>query len=103
VNIAFGRSSTGVDTGGGTGVADGLSLGVAEVFVSSVAIGEGEATILGTGVGAGYLPLTSELAPRVMSHAISTPEAPSTRTIANTQGSAPLRDSILVLSAPTCL
>jgi len=105
VNIAFGRSITGVDAGGGTGArtgaADGLSLGVAELFVSSVAIGEGEARILGTGVGAGYLPLTSESPPRVMSHAIRTPEAPSTRTMANTHGSAPLRDSVLVSSALT--
>jgi hypothetical protein len=93
----FGRSVVGVGTGGfsiscvGLGVADGLSIGVGEF--STVASGEGVAPILGTGVGAGNFPLVSPPPPRVTSQAIRTPEAPRTRTIANTHGNTPLRDS----------
>jgi hypothetical protein len=57
--------------------------------------GDGVATTLGTGVGAGYLPLVSPAPPRVMIHAMRTPDAPRTRTIANTHGNAPLRDLAL--------
>src|SRR5260370_37983044 len=101
-NIGLGLSFAGVGAGvlslslvGRFGVADGLSLAVGDVYLSAVATGDGAATTLVMGVGAGYLLLVSELPTRVMSHAIRTPEAPSTRTIANTHGSAPLRDSIL--------
>jgi hypothetical protein len=108
-NIGFGRSIAGVGDGrlsvsfvGRFGVADGLSAGVSE-SLWTVAAGEGETTILGPGVGAEYLPLRSPPPPRVMSHAINTPEAPITRTIANTHGKAPLLDSPRSSSALTCL
>jgi hypothetical protein len=91
-----------VGAGERAGVADGLSLGVGELFVSGVAIGEGKAPILGTGVGTGYLPLTSAAPPRVINHAIRTPEAASTSTIANTHGSTLLLDSPLVSSDLAC-
>jgi hypothetical protein len=107
-NAGLGRSVVGVGTGGfsisfvGIGVADGLSIGVGELRVSAVASGEGDAPILGLGVGAGYLPLVSPvLSPaRVTSQAIKTPEAPRTRTIANTHGNTPLLDSPRASTAP---
>ena len=93
-NIGFGRDGVGVGLMISlVGVADGLSLGVGELFISAVGSGEGGIRMLGPGVGAGYLLLVSPLPPRVMSHAIRTPEAPRTRTIANTHGHAPLLDS----------
>jgi hypothetical protein len=56
-------------------------------------MGVAEGMTLGLGVGTGYLPLVSSAAPRIMIHAMSTPEAPTTRTIANTHGKALLRVS----------
>ena len=96
-NIAFGRDGVGVGLSiSFIGVADALSLGVGDLSASDVAIGDGVARILGTGVGAGYLPLVSPAPLRVISHAIRTPDAPRTRTIANTHGHALLLDSPLV-------
>jgi len=65
-------------------------------------MGVGEGMTLGRGVGAGYLPLVSSARPRVTIQAIRTPEAPSTRTIANTQGKALLRVSLSLSSEPAC-
>jgi hypothetical protein len=98
-NVGFGR---GVDVEGGLGVAVDFSRGVRDLLASSMELaafsietGDGEAKTLGMEVETGYLLLTSAPPPpRVMNHAIRTPEAPSTRTIANTQGKTPLRDSL---------
>ncbi|HYR75582.1 MAG TPA: hypothetical protein VEM96_07040 [Pyrinomonadaceae bacterium] len=98
-NIVFGRDGVGV---GRSGVADGLSIGVGDFFTSLVGAGEGVIRTLGTGVGAGYLPLVSPADPRVMIHAMRTPEAPRTRTIANTHGNGLLRGSPRAPSALTC-
>ena len=49
---------------------------------------------LGVGIGVGILLLVSSVRPRVMNQAISTPETPSTKTIANTHGNALLFDSL---------
>src|SRR5437773_1293236 len=99
VNIGFGRG-VGVGMEGGLGVAVDFSRGVRDLsassidlWASSIEAGDGEATILGAGIDTGFLLLTFPPPPRVMNHAIRTPEAPSTRTIANTQGKTPLRDS----------
>jgi len=90
-----------VGTAVGLGVALGVALGVGVSPASGVATGVGAADALGTGVGAGYLLLMSSAGLRVMSHAIRTPEAPRTRTIANTHGHGPLRDSPRMPSPPT--
>jgi len=96
-NIGLGRDGVGV----GLSISFvGRSIGVGESSISAVATGDGEAMIVGAGVGAGYLLLVSP-PPRVMSHAIRTPEAPRTRTIANTQGHAPFLDSPPLPSALT--
>jgi hypothetical protein len=92
VNIGLGRCVVGVGTGR-SGVADGFFSGVGESSISGVASGVGEATILGNGVWTGYFPLTLVSPLRVMNHAIRTPEAPRTRTIAKTHGNALLLDS----------
>ena len=106
-NIGFGRSINGVGTGGLSvsllgrfGVADGRLSGVGDLDISAVATGDGEAMMPGAGVGAGYRLAVSSEGPRVMNHAIRTPEAPNTRTMANTQGKALLRESIPLPSAP---
>ena len=96
-NAGLTTSFVGVGPGGfgvevGFGVAAGLSSGVGVLAISTVGSGDGETMMVGTGVGAGYRPLTSSPLPRVMNHAISTPEAPRTRTIANTHGKARLRE-----------
>ena len=106
-NIGFGRDGVGegglsISFVGRFGVADGLSLGVEDLAISVVATGDGVAMTLGTDVGAGYRALVSPARPRVMNQAMRTPEAPRTRTIANTQGKAPLRDSPPASSLPTC-
>jgi hypothetical protein len=71
-------------------------------MLSSIAniSGDGVDLTLGTGVGVGYLSLVLSASPRVRNHAMSTPEAPSTRTMAKTQGRVDLRDADV--SALTC-
>jgi hypothetical protein len=102
-NIGFGRSFAGVGDGGfslslvGLFGADGLWSGVGAV--DAVSAGDGVAMMLDVG----YLLLVSASPLRVISHVVRTPEAPSTRTIANTHGKAPLLDSPLVPSALRCL
>lgn len=106
VNIGFGRG-VGVGMEGGLGVAVVLWVDLAassiELAASSIETGDGEATTLGTGVDTGYLLLTSAPPPRDINHAIRTPEAPRTRTIANTHGKTRLRDSPCGSSEPTDL
>src|SRR5712671_1046202 len=105
VNAGFETCFDGVAVGGlGVGVAFSTDLAASsiELAASSIETGDGEATTLGTGVDTGYLLLTSPPPPRDTNHAIRTPEAPSTRTIANTHGKTLLLDSSRVPEETTC-
>jgi hypothetical protein len=100
-NLGLGGAINGVGAGGLSvsfasrfGVAAGRSLVVVDLDVSAVATGDAEAMALGAGVGPTTLLVVSSGRPRVINHAISTPEAAKTRTMANTQGNALLLESI---------
>lgn len=106
-NIGFGGATNGVGAGGLSvsfagrfGVAAGRSLVDVALDVSVVATGDGETIAPEPGGGDEYRLFVSLEPPRVMNHAIRTPEAAKTRTIANTQGNALVRDSIRFPSGP---
>jgi hypothetical protein len=102
-NLGLGGAINGVGAGGLSvsfasrfGVAVGRSLVVVDLDVSAVATGDGdgEAMALDAGVGPASRLVVSSGRPRVINHAIRTPEAAKTRTMANTQGNALLLESI---------
>ena len=107
-NIGFGGATNGVGAGGLSvsfagrfGVAAGRSLVDAALDVSVCATGDGEAIAPGPGVADKYRLVVLSEPPRVMNHAIRTPAAAKTRTIANTHGNALVRDTIRFPSGPS--